>query len=103
LEPGEITGVITQSRPLSQYSTIFSDNSTSNDVYNAASNEDSISKTTGRIYYSNPKLSNGQMDGWLDFSPLNYIDVDSRHGDITCLKSLKDVLYCWQERSFGKI
>lgn len=103
LEPGEITGVITQSRPLSQYSTIFSDNSTSNDVYNAVSNDDSISKTTGRIYYSNPKLSNGQMDGWLDFSPLNYIDVDSRHGDITCLKSLKDVLYCWQERSFGKI
>jgi len=43
------------------------------------------------------------MDNWLSFSPLDYLDADSRFGDITCLTSVKDSIYCWQDRSFGKI
>ena len=103
LEPGEITGVAMQDRPLSQYSTTMSDNSISNDIYNTASVEKTPTKFSNRIHYSNPKISGEYMDSWLNFAPLNYIDVDSRYGDITCLKSLRNTLYCWQDISFGRI
>ena len=36
LEPGQITGVATQSRPLHQYNMVYSDNDMSIDVYYAA-------------------------------------------------------------------
>lgn len=103
LEPGEISGVASQDRPLSQYNMIFSDNSTSNDVYNAVSNEDDVSEFSNRIWFSNQKISGEYIDNWLIFSPLDYIDSDSRFGDITCLYSVKDSIYCWQDKSFGKI
>lgn len=103
LEPGEITGVAVQDRPLSQYNLVMSDNSSSNDVYNAQSNEDNVSVFNQRIFYSDPKISGEYIDSWLNFAPLNYLDVDSRYGNITCLRTLKDVIYVWQEKAFGKI
>ena len=103
LEPGEITGVAVQDRPLHQYNSIMSDNSISNDIYNARSSQDQVLTFNQRIFFSDPKISGEYIDSWLNFAPLNYIDVDSRYGDITCLHSLKDTIYCWQERAFGRI
>ena len=103
LEPGEISGVSSQDRPLSQYNMVFSDNSTSNDVYNAVYNEDQISEFKNRIWFSNQKTSGEYIDNWLIYSPLDYTDADSRFGDITCLTSMKDAIYCWQDKSFGRI
>lgn len=103
LEPGEITGVSVQDRPIHQYNSIMSDNSTSNDVYNARSSEYPISEFNQRIFFSDQKISGEHIDNWLNFAPLNYIDVDSRYGNITCLYSMKDAIYCWQDRSFGRI
>ena len=54
-----------------------------------------------RIHYSNPKINNEYIDSWIQFQSSNYIDVDSRYGEITDLKLFKDKLIFWQENATG--
>lgn len=82
-----------------------------NTVYNAT--PDIVSWTTPeklenkydsfdtRIHYSNLKTNNELIDSWVQFAPANYIDVDSRFGEITDLKLFKDKLIFWQENATG--
>lgn len=103
IDPGEITGIAVQERPSNQYNTIYSSNNTSNDIYNTEDDEDDINLISQRIYYSNVKTSGENIDQYSHFSPLNYIDVDTRYGEITNILSNKDILYCWQDNAFGRI
>lgn len=82
-----------------------------NTVYNAT--PDIVSWTTPeqletkqdyfdtRIHFSNVKTNNEDIDSWLQFAPSNYLDVDSRYGEITDLKLFKDRLVFWQENATG--
>lgn len=54
-----------------------------------------------RIHYSNVKINNEDIDSWLQFQASNYIDVDTRYGEITDLKLFKDKLIFWQENATG--
>lgn len=54
-----------------------------------------------RIHYSNVKVNNEDIDSWTQFAAANYIDVDSRFGEITDLKLFKDKLIFWQENATG--
>ena len=54
-----------------------------------------------RCYNSNPKTNNENIDSWTTFMPNNYIDVDTRYGEITELKSFKDKLFFWQNNAIG--
>lgn len=54
-----------------------------------------------RIHYSNVKINNEDIDSWLQFQSANYIDVDTRYGEITDLKLFKDKLIFWQENATG--
>ena len=54
-----------------------------------------------RIHYSNVKTNNEDIDSWTQFQAANYIDVDSRYGEITDLKLFKDKLIFWQENATG--
>ena len=54
-----------------------------------------------RIHYSNVKTNNEDIDSWLQFQASNYIDVDTRYGEITDLKLFKDKLIFWQENATG--
>lgn len=103
IEPGEITGVCSQDRPQHQYNPIYSDNNVSNDVYNAKSEEWHDQNFPQRIFYSLLKTNGEAVDNWSDFRALNYIDADTRYGDITHMLTDKDVLYFWQQKAFGKL
>lgn len=103
LEPGEITGIVSQDRPQYQYNMIYSDNSRSNDVYNAQTVEDNTDVYQNRIMYSELKTAGENIDSWSEIKTLNYIDTDSRHGEITNLLTSKDTLYYWQTQAFGRI
>ena len=82
-----------------------------NPVYNAT--PDIVSWTTPevleskidyfdtRVHYSNVKINNEDVDNWIQFQASNYIDVDSRYGEITDLKLFKDKLIFWQENATG--
>lgn len=56
-----------------------------------------------RIHYSEPKTNGEDIDNWLAYKPINYIDVDSRYGDITELRLFKEHLMFWQPDSTGII
>lgn len=54
-----------------------------------------------RIIYSNEKTNNEQIDSWLTFKSANYMDVDTRYGEITNLRLFKNSLVFWQECATG--
>lgn len=103
IEPGEITGVVSQSRPEHQYNMIYSDNNVSNDIYNVQSLEDPELTFPQRIHYSQLKTNGELIDNWQMFKPLDYIDADTRYGDITNLLTNKETIYFWQKQAFGKL
>ena len=56
-----------------------------------------------RIHYSNRKTNNESIDSWVDFKSNNFLDVDTRFGEITDLKLFKDKLMFWQNNAAGII
>lgn len=103
LEPGEIVGVAVQDRPVTQYNSIYSDNNISNDLFNTEAIEDAENTYTQRIHYSELKTNGEAIDSWGNFKAVNYIDCDTRYGDLTHLLTAKDVLYFWQTQGFGRL
>lgn len=59
------------------------------------------SKFDTRVFYSEVKKNNERIDNWLKFKPLNFLDVDSRFGQITNMRLFKDKLLFWQEHAMG--
>lgn len=104
LEPGTITGITSQDRPLNQYNAIYSDNNTSNNIYNVDSDKkDNVKQFKQRIFYSQLKTNGENIDNWQIFKASNFIDVDTKYGDVTDLLTIKDTLYFWQTYAFGKL
>lgn len=105
LEPGEITGIASQGRPLHQYNMVYSDNNTSIDVFTPQTREDAEqeSQYQQRICYSQLKTNGENIDNWQIFRPADFIDVDSQHGEVTHLLSADNTLYYWQNTAFGKL
>ena len=54
-----------------------------------------------RIHYSQKKQNNEFIDNWTNFKAIDYLDVDSRYGQITGLKLFKDKLIFLQENGAG--
>lgn len=54
-----------------------------------------------RVHYSEVKTNNEYIDSWLQFKAANFLDVDSRFGEITDLKLFKDKLVFWQDHAAG--
>lgn len=56
-----------------------------------------------RIHYSDPKINNEYIDNWLNFKASNFIDVDTRFGQITNTRLFKDAFIFWQESATGML
>jgi hypothetical protein len=56
-----------------------------------------------RVYNSELKSNDELYDSWIKFKPANFIDVDSKFGEITKLKTFKSRLYFWQDKAFGTL
>ena len=95
LEPGKITGITTQDRPLNQYNAIYSDNNISNDVFNTQSIDEQVSIYPQRTVYSQLKTNGEFIDNWMTFKAADFIDVDSRYGEVTNLLTVNDIIYYW--------
>lgn len=91
----------TQAREAYLYNTAYSDSP--DDIQYSSITYTSISDNEYdcRVYHSNVKTNGELIDNWLNFSPLNYIDVDSRFGQITNMRLFKDKLLFWQEHATG--
>lgn len=103
LEPGEITGIASQGRPLHQYNMIYSDNNTSVEIFQPWTKNENTNSFPHRICYSQLKTDGENIDNWQIFRPADFIDVDSRYGEITHLLTSDNTLYYWQNNAFGKL
>ena len=103
LKPGVIAGIASQDRAAYQYNLIYSDNERSIVKYTAQSEEESTQQFKQRIHYSQNKTNGESIDNWNIFKPIDYIDADSRYGEITHLLSANNTLYYWQTNAFGKL
>ena len=68
---------------------------------NSTAGETNIYDT--RIFYSSEKKNNETIDSWLDIKQNNFLDVDTRFGELTDLKLFKDKLLFWQNNAAGII
>lgn len=104
LEPGQIEGVASQSRPLHQYNRIYSDNDWSISThFLKQESEIDIVNYPQRIAYSQFKTNGEKIDNWQIFKPADFIDADTNFGDVTELKSKDSNVYFWQNSAFGKL
>lgn len=103
LEPGDIEGIAIQDRPQYQYNYIYSDNNSSNDIFTPIPQDKQYNQFTQRIFHSDLKTNGESIDSWSTYRTLNYIDTDTRYGEVTNLLSHKNTIYYWQEKAFGKI
>lgn len=100
-ESSNVANRYSQTKPEYAYNTVYSTNATSRvfQAYDPDNNEEDFSY---RCRYSNAKSLNEEVDSWCKFMPANYLDVDSKFGDITGLCKFHNYLYYWQESAFGK-
>lgn len=56
-----------------------------------------------RVMVSQKKENNEPVDNWGFFKVTDFLDVDSRFGQITAMKLFKDKLMFWQDRAAGVI
>ena len=71
-------------------------------TYYPNDSEDKKNEYTNRIHYSLPKINNELIDNWKKFKLVaDFLDVDTRYGDITNLKVFKDKLIFMQQRASG--
>lgn len=54
-----------------------------------------------RVHYSQKKSNNETIDSWTQFKTADFLDVDTRYGEITALQLFKNKLMFWQDRATG--
>jgi hypothetical protein len=54
-----------------------------------------------RVMVSDLKIDSELSDNWTIFKMDNFLDVDSKHGQVTTLIHKDNYLYFWQPRAFG--
>lgn len=103
IEASNVDNKFSQPKAMYQYNTVYSQQPIvkvftpdSTDV--ADRNDDN---NDYRVFYSNPKSNKETFDNWLKFQPLNYLDVDTRYGQITGLRTFHNDLVFWQEQAAG--
>ena len=101
-EPASISySGYSQEKPAYQYNTAY--NQDPNVITYSAIEQTDISNYDWdvRIHNSDTKTNGENIDSWLTFKAMNYLDVDSRHGEITDVKLFKDRLIFWQNNATG--
>lgn len=90
-----------QTKNLYMYNTAYNANPDVIGYTTEEKNKKDTNQYTTRVHYSEQKTNGENYDNWLQFKSLNFLDVDSRYGDITELKLFKDKLIFWQDNATG--
>lgn len=99
-EPAELRGY-TQSESAYLYNTAYGIDPNVRTFTGLDRDDASNADYDYRICYSDIKENNEAIDSWQNFKSANYIDVDTRYGQITDLRLFKDTLVFWQEQATG--
>lgn len=102
LEPANVNGLYVQSEPAYVYNPVYSVQATAKEYSSASQYAEYGKHMDTRTYHSEPKINDEIIDAWTKFKPLNYIDVDTRHGSINNLRTFGNELIFWQDTALGK-
>ena len=102
IEPADVYSVYGQGKPLYVYNSVYSNNTTAK-MFATAEDEDSNAQAhmDYRVMHSNLKSNGEYIDSWLKYQPANYIDVDSKYGEVTHLRKFNNKLFFWQDQATG--
>ena len=93
----------TQDKESYMYNTAYNQTPNVMTYSTAVYNEVSNFNWDTRIHNSELKTNGETIDSWLTFKAMNFLDVDSRFGEITYMKLFKDRLLYWQDKAFGVV
>ena len=103
LQPGNVYGRYIQDKPLYSYNSAYSSNAYTRAfaAFIDAEDRNDLQDPDYRVYHSLLKSAKESIDNWTKFQPANFIDVDSKYGPITDLKSFNNQLIFWQTDAVG--
>lgn len=99
-EPSQLYGY-TQTKPAYLYDTAY--NSLASAMPHTYIERTSIdtSKYDTRVVSSQQKINGEHIDNWQIFKSADFIDVDTRYGQLTNIRLFKDTLIFWQNSAAG--
>ena len=103
VEPADIAGKYSQTEPEYVFNTAYAaeDKNRVHAAYDTENTTDFNKKQDYRVYHSNLKENDENIDSWTKFQSSNFIDVDTKYGSITNLRNFKDKLIFWQQKALG--
>ena len=96
-----ITNGFTQSKDAYLYNTAYNASPDAMTYSATKYTEIDTSNCDTRVHHSQPKTNGEHIDNWLNFKPLDFLDVDSRFGSITNMRLFKDTMLYWQNNATG--
>lgn len=100
-EPTVLPNGWVQKTPYYEYNPVYSATSGSKQYVPKGIYAVDNQKNQTRIVVSELKTNNELTDSWTKFKFANYIDVDSKYGQITNLKTFNNKLFYWQDNAVG--
>lgn len=92
---------LTQDKDAYMYNTAYSSNATTVSYVSKFLENLTEPGTDTRVHHSQPKTNGELIDNWTKFKAVDFLDVDSRYGEITGLRLFKNTLVYWQNNATG--
>jgi len=92
LQVGNVYGRYVQDKPLYSYNSAYSSNAYTRafTAFTEVEDRNDLNDPDYRVYHSLLKSAKENIDNWTKFQPANFIDVDSKYGPVTDLKSFNN-------------
>lgn len=100
-EPGQLSTTYVQSVPMYTYNSAYSNTNGSKNYIPSSIYAKDNQINNNRITCSEIKTNNELNDSWTKFKFANYLDVDSKYGQITNLKNFNNNLFFFQDEAVG--
>lgn len=100
-EPGQLATASAQTTPMYVYNSAYSNTNGSKNYIPSSMYAKDNQINNNRITCSEIKTNNELNDSWTKFKFANYLDVDSKYGQITNLKNFNNNLFFFQDEAVG--
>ena len=97
------TDYYNQTFNLYTYNSVYSKQNDVKKFYPAPLDVQLVADRPYRIYYSDRKIPGEFADRWTKFRPNNFLDVDTKYGEIIRLFNFRDTVFYFQPEGFGAL
>lgn len=103
-EASNVFGLLTQNEPLYVYNSAYGIEPNARIFAAINPNHSDVEDSFDyRVINSQQKTNGEYQDSFTKFQSANYIDVDTRYGELTNIRAFGNYLFFWQEHAFGTL